>query len=51
MVGRGLRGPLNGGKEECDIVNIADTFDVFGDRLAYREFDHLWHNAGGGGVQ
>lgn len=42
MVGRGLRGPANGGKEECLVVNIADTFDQFGDKLAYKEFDYLW---------
>ncbi|GIM74544.1 DEAD/DEAH box helicase [Actinoplanes auranticolor] len=47
MVGRGLRGPLNGGKAECLIVNVADTFEVFGDRLAYKEFDHLWRYRGG----
>ncbi|MGI5180143.1 DEAD/DEAH box helicase [Dactylosporangium sp. CA-152071] len=47
MVGRGLRGPENGGKPECLIVNVADTFEVFGDRLAYKEFDHLWQYPGG----
>ncbi|MEU7949786.1 DEAD/DEAH box helicase [Micromonospora chalcea] len=47
MVGRGLRGPENGGKPECDVVNVADTFDVFGERLAYKEFDHLWRYRGG----
>ena len=26
MIGRGLRGPLNGGKAECLIVNVADNF-------------------------
>ncbi|MCZ2849137.1 DEAD/DEAH box helicase [Modestobacter sp. VKM Ac-2978] len=47
MVGRGLRGPANGGKEECRIVNVADTFDQFGDKLAYKEFDYLWRKQGG----
>ena len=42
MIGRGLRGPENGGKERCLIVNIADTFDQFGDELAFTEFDYLW---------
>lgn len=46
MVGRGLRGPENGGKPECLIVNVADTFDAFGERLAYTEFDHLWQYRG-----
>lgn len=47
MVGRGLRGPANGGKEECLIVNVADTFEAFGETLAYKEFDYLWRLQGG----
>lgn len=42
MIGRGLRGPRNGGTEVCTIVNVSDTFDEFGDDLAFNEFDHLW---------
>lgn len=42
MVGRGLRGPANGGTERCLIVNVADTFEQFGEELAYNEFDYLW---------
>lgn len=42
MIGRGLRGPLNGGKERCLIINVADNVRQFGDRLAFREFEHLW---------
>ncbi|GAA1941647.1 hypothetical protein GCM10009775_36780 [Microbacterium aoyamense] len=42
MVGRGLRGPANGGTDRCLIVNVADTFEQFGERLAYNEFDYLW---------
>jgi superfamily II DNA or RNA helicase len=47
MVGRALRGEANGGKAECLVVNVADTFDTFGEKLAYQEFDHLWRNQGG----
>lgn len=47
MVGRGLRGEKNGGKEECLVVNIEDTFGQFGETLAYKEFDHLWTQRGG----
>jgi superfamily II DNA or RNA helicase len=47
MVGRGLRGPLNGGKEECLIVNMEDTFETFGESLAYKEFDYIWQRQGG----
>lgn len=45
MVGRGLRGPANGGTERCLIVNVADTFEQFGEDLAYNEFDYLWSKA------
>jgi len=42
MIGRGLRGPENGGTELCRIVNVADNFGKFGERLAFRDFEHLW---------
>jgi len=45
MIGRGLRGPENGGKERCLIVNIVDTFDEFGDSLAFTEFNYLWNKS------
>lgn len=45
MVGRGLRGPANGGTERCLIVNVKDTFEQFGEDLAYNEFDYLWSKA------
>lgn len=45
MVGRGLRGPKNGGSEECLIVNVADNIINFADKLAFYEFEHLWDRA------
>jgi superfamily II DNA or RNA helicase len=42
MIGRGLRGPLNGGKDVCLIVNVEDTFHQFGEQLAFTQFEHLW---------
>ena len=42
MIGRGLRGPLNGGKERCLIVNVRDNWITYGDKLAFNEFEHLW---------
>jgi superfamily II DNA or RNA helicase len=48
MVGRGLRGEKNGGKEECLVVNVEDTFGQFGESLAYEEFAYLWTQGGGG---
>lgn len=43
MIGRGLRGPLNGGKQECLIINVKDNFDQFGEKLAFTEFEYLWN--------
>ncbi|MFH0243637.1 DEAD/DEAH box helicase [Streptomyces sp. HK10] len=42
MIGRGLRGPLNGGKESCLILNVKDNIENFGRDLAYTEFEYLW---------
>ena len=42
MIGRGLRGRLNGGKARCLIVNVEDNFVQYGEKLAFTEFDHLW---------
>lgn len=42
MIGRGLRGPLNGGKPECLVVDVADNVELFGLRLAFQDFDHVW---------
>lgn len=42
MVGRGLRGPANGGKEECLIVDLVDNFGEVNDFLGYREYETFW---------
>ena len=42
MIGRGLRGPKNGGSEEVLIVNVQDNFQKYGDLLAFNEFEYLW---------
>lgn len=42
MIGRGLRGPLNGGSERVRIVNVHDNVVQYGERLAFTEFEHLW---------
>jgi superfamily II DNA or RNA helicase len=44
MIGRGLRGEANGGKDECLIVNVADNIDQYGEELAFRRFEYLWKN-------
>ncbi|MFG1862512.1 DEAD/DEAH box helicase [Microbispora bryophytorum] len=42
MAGRGLRGPANGGKDECLIVDMADNFGSVNRLLGYREYEDLW---------
>ena len=42
MIGRGLRGPLNGGKERCRIITVEDNLQRYGEQLAFTHFEHLW---------
>lgn len=42
MVGRGLRGPLNGGDERCLILNVEDNIENYGEKLAFADVDWLW---------
>lgn len=42
MVGRGLRGPRNGGGEQCLILDVHDNIANYGRKLAFTEFEHLW---------
>ena len=42
MIGRGLRGPMNGGDDRCLILNVRDTIDNFGQGLAFAELNWLW---------
>lgn len=42
MIGRGLRGPLNGGSDEVLIVNVKDNLDQYGHELAFTQLDYLW---------
>jgi superfamily II DNA or RNA helicase len=42
MIGRGLRGPMNGGKSECLIINVADNLMQYGESLAFTQFEFLW---------
>ncbi|MGW2448437.1 DEAD/DEAH box helicase [Streptomyces sp. NPDC001675] len=42
MIGRGLRGPKNGGKPTCLILNVRDNIANFDTRLAFTQFEHLW---------
>ena len=42
MIGRGLRGPRNGGTGRCLILNVEDNIEDFGTALAFAELDWLW---------
>lgn len=42
MIGRGLRGPLNGGKDECLIVDVRDNIERFGGVFAFDQVNRLW---------
>ncbi|WP_434097683.1 DEAD/DEAH box helicase [Streptomyces mirabilis] len=42
MIGRGLRGPKNGGKPTCLILNVSDNIANFDTQLAFTQFEHLW---------
>lgn len=42
MIGRGLRGPRNGGDDRCLILNVRDTIDNFGEGLAFADLNWLW---------
>ncbi|MFJ7152723.1 DEAD/DEAH box helicase [Streptomyces sp. NPDC100445] len=42
MIGRGLRGPKNGGKPTCLILDVSDNIANFDTRLAFTRFEHLW---------
>ena len=44
MIGRGLRGPMNGGDERCLILNVRDNIEGFGEALAFSDLDWLWDN-------
>ena len=42
MIGRGLRGPMNGGTDRCLILNVEDNIENFGRKLAFSDLDWLW---------
>jgi superfamily II DNA or RNA helicase len=42
MIGRGLRGPRNGGKKDFLLVNVNDNEGMYGRTLAFRAFEGLW---------
>lgn len=50
MVGRGLRGPKNGGTDEVLIVNMLDNIVEFGDSIVYQSVKDMIETEGSMGV-
>ena len=42
MIGRGLRGPKNGGDERCLILDVRDNIENYDRKLAFFELEWLW---------
>jgi superfamily II DNA or RNA helicase len=42
MIGRGMRGPLNGGTAECRVVDLIDHITQFGGQMAYTRYAEYW---------
>ncbi len=42
MIGRGMRGPLNGGTEECLLIDLADNIARFQGQMAYKRMEEYW---------
>lgn len=51
MAGRGLRGPKNGGKDECLIVDIEDNWGATNQSLGYKGYAELWRKQGGDSIE
>ena len=42
MIGRGLRGELNGGSDRCLVLDVEDNIENYDRALAFSESDWLW---------
>lgn len=42
MIGRGLRGVRNGGKESCLILDVRDNITNYQKHLVFTDFEYLW---------
>ena len=42
MVGRGLRGPKNGGTDLCQVIDVVDNMDVHGATMSYARYRDEW---------
>ena len=43
MLGRGLRGPMMGGQEECLLIDVKDNLESFDNEKAFSYFDSYWN--------
>jgi DNA repair protein RadD len=42
MIGRGMRGPSNGGTDRCLVVDLTDNIVRFQGQMAYKRMEDLW---------
>lgn len=42
MIGRGMRGPRNGGTDECLVIDLVDNIRRFQGQMAYGRFEEYW---------
>jgi DNA repair protein RadD len=42
MIGRGMRGPVNGGTNDCLVIDLVDNIERFGGQMAYTRFREYW---------
>lgn len=42
MLGRGLRGPLMGGNENCQLIDVDDNLQAFDNETAFSHFNDYW---------
>ena len=42
MLGRGLRGPMMGGNENCQLIDVDDNLQAFDNETAFSHFNDYW---------
>lgn len=42
MLGRGLRGPMMGGNESCQLIDVDDNLEAFDNETAFSHFNNYW---------
>jgi superfamily II DNA or RNA helicase len=46
MVGRGMRGRMNGGTDECLVIDMVDAIPQFGGLMSYQRYADMWAKKG-----